>query len=78
MIIEPVLSMWIDHRDNMIQEQRIIHADIDLEPVGRDNICSAYILHRIECFIGQPMESKRTIKGFGGTKEHNIMKDIIK
>ena len=67
-----------EYRYNHYREQRIAHFDTDAEAIGIDNRCSACISHRIEDFIDNPVESKRTIKGFGGTKVENIMRGTIK
>ena len=61
-----------------IKQQRSINFDTDSEQVGIDNRCSACISHKIEDFIGTPVRTKRTIKGFGGAKVSNIMKGTIK
>ena len=75
----PVLAMLTgEHGHNYHREQRIAHCDTDAEAIGIDNCCSAFISHRIEDFIDNPVESKRSIQGFGGTKIENIMKGTIK
>ena len=67
-----------EHRHNHHRKQRIAHFDTDAEAIGINNRCSACISHRIEDFIDNPVESKRSIKGFGGTKVENIMRGTIK
>ena len=59
------------------REQKVVKLDTDSEPIGIDNRCSACISHKIEDFIGNPTESKRMIKGFGGTQVRNVMKGTI-
>ena len=61
-----------------VKQQRSINFDTDSEQVGINNRCSACISHKIEDFIDTPVQTKRTIKGFGGAKVSNIMKGTIK
>ncbi len=53
------------------QERRAIF-DTDSEPIGVDNRCTGCISHRMEDFVGPLMDSKRSIKGFGGSKTSNV------
>ena len=78
-IVHSVVAM-LAGQNNVMQtkQQRSIHFDTDSEQVGIDNRCSACISHKIEDFIGTPVQTKRTIKGFGGAKVSNIMKGTIK
>lgn len=53
--------------------QPVVHFDTDSGPVGVDNRCSGCISSFIEDFEGPLQESGRTIKGFGGSRTHNVM-----
>ena len=53
------------------QERRAIF-DTDSEPIGVDNCCTGCISHRMEDFVGPLLDSKRSIKGFGGSKTSNV------
>ena len=59
-------------------EQKIAHFDTDSEEIGIDNRCSACLSHKIEDFIDVPIETDKTIKGFGGARVNNIMRGTIK
>ena len=72
-----VLAMLADKKNKTINKQRTTLFDTDAEQIGIDNRCSACISHRIEDFIGQPIPTKRSIKGFGGTRVANIMSGTI-
>ena len=41
--------------------------DTDSQPIGVDNRCTACISHNIDDFVGVMKDTKRRIKGFGGT-----------
>lgn len=43
--------------------------------IGIDNRCSATISHKIEDFVGEMTDSKRTISGFGGTKTAGLKRE---
>ncbi len=53
------------------QERRAIF-DTDSEPIGVDNRCTGCISHWMEDFVGPLVDSKRSIKGFGGSKTLNV------
>ena len=73
-----VVAMSAGHDRRISRKQRQINFDSDAESIGIDNRCSACLSHKIEDFIGTPRESKRTIKGYGGTKISNVMTGTIK
>ena len=52
--------------------------DTDSAAIGIDNRCSACISHIPEDFIGGLIDSKRTIKGFAGSKTTGIKTGTIK
>ena len=54
-----------------------LNIDTDSGPVGIDNTCSACISHCIGDFQGSVTACNRSIKGFGGTKTHNVQKGTI-
>ena len=74
----PIVAMPTKDQISVSREQRIVNTDTDSDTIGIDNRCSACISHRIEDFIGNPVESKRTIRGFGGTHTKNIMMGTLK
>ena len=77
-MLMPALAMSIRNNYEIPREQKIIKMDTDSDPIGIDNRCSACISHKIEDFIGNPIESKRVIKGFGGAQVRNIMVGTIR
>ena len=52
--------------------EREVFFDTDSGPVGIDNRCSVCISHRIDDFNGPLRDTKRAIKGFGGTRTTSI------
>ncbi len=50
----------------------VITFDSDSAPVGIDNRCSACISHVPEDFIGDLVDTDRTIRGFAGTKTSGV------
>ena len=77
-IAYPVLAMLDNQRNEPTQtQQRRTTFDTNSESIGIDNRCSACISNKIEDFIGSVTESRRTIKGFGGSHIRNIMKGTI-
>jgi hypothetical protein len=46
--------------------------DTDSEPIGVDNRCTGCISNYIEDFVGPLEDSKRSIKGFGGSRTSNV------
>lgn len=73
-----VVAMLADQKEKIkINKQRKTFFDTDAEQIGIDNRCSACISHRIEDFIGNPIPTKRSIKGFGGARVANIMSGTI-
>ena len=46
--------------------------DTDSVDIGVDNRCSGCISHKIDDFEGPLTDTNRVIKGFGGTKTHNV------
>ena len=78
-IAYPVIAMIAGQTgSSRIKQQRTIMFDTDGEQVGIDNRCSACISNKIEDFVGNPVQTKRTIKGFGGARVSNIMTGTIK
>ena len=73
-----VIAMTVGHDRWKNRKQRKIIFDSDTESIGIDNRCSACMSHKIDDFVGTPKESKRTIKGFGGTRISNVMTGTIK
>jgi hypothetical protein len=53
--------------------ETMVTFDTDSVPIGIDNRCTGCISNRIEDFEGPMVESKRAIKGFGGTRTTGIM-----
>ena len=53
--------------------QHIATFDTDSELIGVDNRCTACISHEASDFITELVPTKRTIKGFGGTRTANVM-----
>ena len=51
--------------------------DTDVDTVGIDNRCSACISHCIDDFKGPLRDTKRSIKGFGGTRTANLKMGTI-
>ena len=76
-IVYPIVAMSTKDHSLAITEQRMIGTDTDSETIGIDNRCSACISHHIEDFFGNPTESKRIIRRFGGTHTRNIMSGTI-
>ena len=75
----PAVAMSADDKQgHRRMEQSIVNFDTDSEAIGIDNRCSTCISHKIDDFIDIPIESKRTIKGFGGARVSNIMKGTIR
>ena len=60
------MNAELDKRTN------VIPFDSDSAPIGVDNRCTACISHIVEDFIGNLVDSKRTIKGFGGSRTAGI------
>lgn len=50
----------------------VVTFDSDSAPIGVDNRCSACISHIPEDFVGDLVDSERTIKGFGGTRTTGV------
>ena len=74
----PVLALLANHKNtSSMSMQRKVTFDTDAEHIGIDNRCSACISHEISDFIGNVTESKRSIKGFGGSRVENIMKGTL-
>ena len=73
----PIIAMIAKDQYKIPGEQRLVKIDTDSDSIGIDNRCSACISHRIEDFVGNPTESKRTIRGFGGAQTRNIMTGTI-
>ena len=71
--VTSAIAMYAGHNDIRDTDQRRVTFDSDSGSIGIDNRCSACISHRIEDFIGTPSETRRTIKGFGGTRTSNVM-----
>ena len=79
LIVCSVVAMLADPSGKATtKQQRTINFDTDAEQVGIDNRCSACISNKIEDFIGNPVQTKRSIKGFGGSRITNVMKGTIK
>ena len=75
----PAVAMLAgQHEKSQARQQRSVVFDTDADQIGIDNRCSACISHKIEDFIGNPSQTKRTIKGFGGARVSNIMSGTIK
>ena len=51
-----------------------ITMDSESGEIGIDNICTTYISHTREYFLGELVDSTRRIKGFGGTRSPLIKK----
>ena len=77
-IVSAVIAMSAGHDRWQNRKQRKISFDSDAGSIGIDNRCSVCMSHKIDDFIGIPKESKRTIRGFGGTKVSNVMTGTIK
>ena len=60
------MNAELDKRTN------VMPFDSDSAPIGVDNRCTACISHIAEDFIGNLVDSKRTIKGFGGSRTAGI------
>ena len=74
-----VVAMTAGNTQSKSKEEQIVaRFDTDSDEIGIDNRCSACISHKIEDFIGAPIETDKTIKGFGGSRVKNIMKGTIK
>ena len=74
-----VVAMTAGNTQSKSKEEQIVaRFDTDSDEIGIDNRCSACISHKIEDFIGAPIETNKTIKGFGGSRVENIMKGTIK
>ena len=76
-LLVSAIAMLAGHREERCTEQRNVTFDSDSESIGIDNRCLACISHKIDDFIGDPSISKRTIKGFGGTRMGNVMVGTI-
>ena len=78
-IAYPAVAMFAGQSEKpQTKQQRNVIFDTDADQIGIDNRCSACISHKIEDFIGNPTQMKRTIKGFGGARVSNIMSGTIK
>ena len=51
---------------------RVANFDTDSSSIGVDNRCSGCISHRIEDFEGVLSETTKSIRGFAGSKVHNV------
>ena len=49
-----------------------VHFDTDSYKIGIDNRCSACILHKIGDFVGNLVDSNKSIRGFGGTRTKTL------
>ena len=74
----PIMALMANQKSTYtIAQQRNAKFDTDSKSIGVDNRCSACISNDIDDFIGNVTDSKRTIKGFGGTNINNIMTGTI-
>ena len=60
------------------QMARHARFDTDAYDIGIDNRCSGCISHKIEDFVGPMIDSKKSIKGFGGSRTTNVKTGTIK
>lgn len=57
---------------------RMATFDTDSSSIGVDNRCSGCISHRIEDFEGPLADTRKSIKGFGGSRTHDVKMGTIR
>ena len=57
---------------------RITNFDTDSSNIGVDNRCSGCISHRIDDFEGTMTETTKSIRGFAGSRVHNVKMGTIR
>ena len=57
---------------------RITNFDMDSLNIGVDNRCSDCISHRVEDFEGPLIKTIKSIRGFGGSRVHNLKMGTIR
>ena len=72
-----IIAMQTSDSD-AVKGARVSKFDTDSFSIGVDNRCSGCISHRIEDFEGRLIDTDKSVRGFGGTKTHNIKIGTIK